>query len=137
MKDYYNNKKLAVNICILIIGIALWGLNFAGRLPSESWGTCGVVLVVIEAFRIAQNIKYRTDAEYKKKIDIEALDERNSYIRMKAWSVTGYVFVIGAAIISIALYLTGRNEAGQILSYCVCAEMLIYYVSYLILNRKY
>ena len=137
MKDYYNNKTLALNICILFFGIALWGLSFAEKLPSDSWGACGVILVVIEAFRTAQNIKYRTDAEYKKKIDIEALDERNSYIRMKAWSVTGYVFVIGAALISIVLYLTGKNEAGQILSYCVCAEMLIYYVSYLILGRKY
>ncbi len=137
MKDYYDNKKLTINICLMLIGIVLWVLAFAGKLPSSIWSTIGVTIVILEAFQIARNLRYRKDAEYKKKINIEAGDERNSYIRMKAWSYTGYFFVIGAAIISLILFVTGKEESGQIISYCMCAELVIFFVSYLILSRKY
>ena len=137
MKDYYDNKKLTINICLMLIGIVVWGLAFSGKLPSGYWDTLGVTLVIIEALQIARNLRYRKDAEYKKKIDIESGDERNSYIRLKAWSYTGYLFVIGAALISLILYIAGKEEIGRILSYCMCAELVIFYVSYLILSRKY
>ncbi len=137
MKEYFDNKKLAINICLMLTGILLWGLTFSGKLPSGYWDTLGVTLAVIEALQIARNLRYRKDTEYKKKIDIEFSDERNSYIRLKAWSYTGYLFVIGAAIVSLILFITGKEETGQILSYCMCAELVIFYVSYLVLSRKY
>ncbi len=137
MKQYYTNRKLVVNAVLLLAGIVIWTLAFLGKIPAEMWSGIGAALVVIEALQIRRNLKYRTDPEYKKKIDIEASDERNAYIRMKAWSWTGYIFILGAAAISLVLFLTGQTLAGQILNYCMCASLLIYYVTYLVLSRKY
>ena len=68
--------------------------------------------------------------------DIEYTDERNRYIRMKAWSWAGYLFVIGAAIVSIVLFIMKQTVYGQIISYCMCAILVLYWVSYIILQKK-
>ncbi|MDO4489012.1 MAG: hypothetical protein Q4B67_08020 [Eubacteriales bacterium] len=39
---------------------------------------------------------------------------------MKAWSWAGYIFVIGAAVVSLVLFVLGLKTYGQILSFCVC-----------------
>ncbi len=137
MKNYYNNKKLVINIALLITGIAIWVLAFMGKIPADLWSGIGAALIVIEVLQIMRNLKYQKDSEYKKKIDIEVSDERNSYIRMKAWSWAGYLFILGAAALSLVFFIRGQTQIGQVLCYCMCANLIIYYAAYLILSRKY
>lgn len=136
-KSYYNNKRLAISIMWIIIGIALLTLSVLEIVDSEFIGGFGGGAIAVGLLQLMRNIKYRTNSEYKNRVDIEAKDERNRYIQLKAWSWAGYVFVICSAIVSLVLYLTGNKEAGQIVSYCLCAELIFYYISFIIISRKY
>lgn len=134
---YFNNKKLVISIIWIIIGGTLFGLELAGIIESDIYSGIGGGLIGVGIVQLVRNIRYRNDKEYKNKIDIEANDERNGYIRSKAWAWTGYIFVMGAAIVALVMFITGNKEIGQIISFCMCAELVVYYVSYIILKRKY
>lgn len=134
---YYNTRKLAVSIMWVLIGIALLVLSFTEVLDDSIYSGMGGALIAVGVIQIIRNVKYHTNDEYKEKIDIAAEDERNSYIRMKAWSWAGYIFILAAAIVSLVLFVMNMNVYGQIVSYCLCSVLVIYWVAYLILQKKY
>ncbi|MBR3247093.1 MAG: hypothetical protein IKG03_01690, partial [Clostridiales bacterium] len=79
---YYDNKRLALSIFWTILGITLIILSFTEVLQSSLYGGMGGGLTVVGVFQIIRNLRYRKDAEYREKIDTEASDERNSFLRM-------------------------------------------------------
>lgn len=134
---YYNNKKLFMSFIWVIAGLGLWTLSFTGKIPSDVWSGIGGGLVGVGVLQIIRNLKYRNNPKYKQKIDIELNDERNRYLRMKAWSWTGYTFVMVSAVISMILLITGEKTISQTLGLCMCAELAIYYISYIVVSKKY
>lgn len=133
---YYNKRKMLVSLLWVIIGITLIVLDFLGVIDNPIYSGMGGGWLVIGVMQCYRNIKYHSNEEYKEKIDIEYSDERNRYIRMKAWSWAGYLFIIGAAIISIVLFVMQQTVYGQIISYCMCAVLILYWVSYIVLQKK-
>lgn len=134
---YYNNQKLLISSLWVVAGVALCAASFAGKLPSDMWSGMGGGLIGVGIVQIIRNLKYRSNPEYQQKIDIAANDERNRYLRMMAWSWTGYIFVIASAVISLILLIMGEKTISQILGLCMCAELVIYCVSYLAVGKKY
>lgn len=133
---YYNKRKLLVSILWIIIGAALIILEFVGVLDNPIYSGMGGGWLAIGIMQIYKNLKYHSNEEYKEKIDIGYSDERNRYIRMKAWAWAGYLFIIGAAIISVVLFIMKQIVYGQIISYCMCAILVLYWGSYMILQKK-
>ena len=134
---YYNNRKLLLNCVWVVTGIVLVVLSFMEKLPSDVWSGMGGGLIGVGLLQIVRNLKYRNNPEYQQKIDIAANDERNRYLRMMAWSWTGYIFVIGSAVVSLTLLIMGERIIAQILGLCMCAELMVYCISYLAVGRKY
>lgn len=134
---YYNKKKMIISIMWVIIGAALLVLDIIGVMDDPAYSGMGGALLVIGIMQIYKNLKYHSNEEYKEKIDIEYKDERNGYIRMKAWSWAGYLFIIGSAVVSIVLFVMKMTLIGQIISYCMCAVLVLYWISYLVLQKKY
>ena len=64
-------------------------------------------------------------------------DERNKFIRLKAWSWAGYLFVMIAAVGSIVFKLVGREDLMMFCSGAVCLVVVLYWVSYIVLKNKY
>lgn len=133
---YYNKRKLLVSVTWVVLGIILFILDAVGIIDNSIFSGMGGGFIGIGAIQIYKNLKYHSNEEYKEKVDIESTDERNRYIRMKAWSWAGYLFIIGAAIVSIVLYVTNQIAYGQILSYCICTVLVIYWIAYLVLQKK-
>ena len=101
---YYDKKKMLVSILWVIIGATLIILDFTGVVDNPIYSGMGGGWLAVGIMQIYKNLKYHSNEEYKEKIDIEYTDERNRYIRMKAWSWAGYLFIIGSAIICIGLF---------------------------------
>lgn len=133
---YYNKKKMAVSVFWVILGSALIILDAMGIIDNSICSGLGGGWIVIGIMQIYKNLKYHSDADYKEKIDVELSDERNRYIRMKAWAWAGYIFIIGAAIVSIVLFVMKQTAYGQIISYCMCSVLVFYWLSYILLQRK-
>lgn len=134
---YYNNKRLALSIFWVVAGIVLTVLTVSGTLDSTLFSGMGGGLVAVGALQVARNLKYRRDPAYREKVDVELKDERNSYLRMKSWSWAGYVVVLVEGIGVIVAMFLGQRTVQNVLSYSVCLIIFVYWLSYLILSKKY
>lgn len=134
---YYSNKKLALSIFWVIAGVTLMVLSIAEVLDSSLYSGMGGALTAVGALQIIRNLRYRKDPAYREKIDTEANDERNNWIRMKSWSWTGIVVVIVEGIAGIVAMILGERTIQLILSYSVCLILCVYWITWLILSRKY
>ena len=133
----YNNKRLALSIFWAVLGVVLIGLSIAEVLDSSLYSGMGGALTAVGALQIIRNLRYRKDDDYREKIDTEMSDERNSFLRMKSWAWTGYIVVLTEGIGVIAAMILGQHMIRQILSYSVCLILVVYWITYMILSRKY
>lgn len=132
----YNNRRLAISIFWVILGITLFVLATVGTLDETLWAGIGGGLVFVGVLQIAKNIRYRTNADYRENVNIAVKDERNKSIRLTAWAYAGYSFVIAACVVCVTLIVAGYQNQAHILGYCVCFFLVVYWVSYLVLQKK-
>ena len=132
---YYNNKKLALSIFWVVLGLTLLVLNLVGVLD-DLYSSMGIALIIVGGLQVWRNLKYRRDPEYREKIDIEAGDERNKTIRMQSWAWTGYLFILVAAIASVVAYFMGQLVVQQTLCYSICFMLVVYWLANVILNKR-
>lgn len=134
---YYNNKRLALSIFWAVVGLVLTVLSVTEVLDSSIYSGMGGGLMAVGVLQAIRNVKYRKDADYREKIDVEANDERNRFLRMKSWSWAGYIAILVESVGVIVAIILGEETVRLILSLSVCLILVAYWVSYLILSRKY
>ena len=132
----YDNKRLFLSIFWVTLGAVLLILAVTEKLDSLYAGMGGGLLVV-GALQIARNLRYRRDPAYREKIDTEVSDERNRFLRMKSWSWAGYIVVLVEAVGVVVASILGEETVRMVLSYSVCLILVAYWVSYLVLSKKY
>ena len=130
------NKRLIANITEIVIGIILVICGAVGILDSY-WSGMGSALIIVGGLMMIRQIRYSTNAEYKESVDVEIQDERNKFLRVKAWSWAGYFAVLIGAVASIVLRILGQNQLSQFAGLSVCLLMVLYWASYFILKKKY
>jgi hypothetical protein len=133
----YDNKRLALSIFWVVAGIALVVLSVMEVLDSSLYAGMGGGLAVVGVFQIVRNLKYRTNVEYREKVDVEVNDERNKYLRMKSWSWAGYITVLVEAIGVVVAMITGNHQLQITLAYSVCLITFSFWAAYMVLSRKY
>ena len=134
---YYNNKKLALSVFWVVVGVTLMALSVAEVLDAPQYAGMGGALTAVGVMQIIRNLRYRRDETYREKIDVEAKDERNGFLRMKSWSWAGYVAVLAEGVGAIVAMVMGERTVQLTLSYCVCGLIFTYWVAYLIVRKKY
>ena len=132
-----NNRRLVLSIFWVVLGLVLVVLSIAEVLDSSVYAGMGGALTAVGALQVIRNLRYRGNEEYREKVDTEVNDERNRFLRMKSWSWTGYIVVMIEGIGCIAAMILGEHMIQKILSYSVCLMLCVYWISYLILSRKY
>ena len=120
----------------LVLGLPLIGLSIAGLVDSF-WSGMGSALVVIGACRLLRAHRLNKNEEYREKMETYATDERIHFLRTKAWSWAGYLFIICSAISVIVFKILGQDLLSQAASWSVCLMLVLYWVSYFILKKKY
>lgn len=131
-----DNKRFIASMIEIIIGIILMACSMFG-IVDEYWSSMGIAIFVVGIIFLIRQFKYKTNEEYREKYDIERKDERNRFIANKAWAWAGYLFVMITAVATIILKLTGREELMMMASGSVCLIMLLYWISYILLKKKY
>ena len=129
-------KRLIPLILEIVIGVALTVCGAVGLVDSY-WSGMGTALVFTGLIFMFRQVRYAKDQTYRESVDVEAKDERNRYIRTKAWAWAGYGFVMVSAVASIALKIAGLDTYSIIAGGSVCVLVLLYWLSYLILRKKY
>jgi len=132
-----NNKRLLLSVFWTVLGITLMILSIAEVLDDSVYSGMGGALTAVGALQLMRNLKYRRDPEYREKIDTELGDERNRFLQMKSWSWAGYIAVMVQAAASVAAYFMGQRTVQLVLWYSICLLVLAYWISWMILSRKY
>ncbi len=129
-------KHLIAYILTIAVGATLLTLGVAGVLDSF-WSGMGASLLVVSILRLAQLYLYNTDKAYQEKMDTEVADERNRFLRNKAWAWAGYLFVIIAAICTIVFKVMEQELLWQVTGLAMCLIVTLYWICFMILRRKY
>ena len=124
---YYNNKRLALSIFWAVVGLVLTVLSVTEVLDSSIYSGMGGGLMAVGVLQAIRNVKYRKDADYREKIDVEANDERNRFLRMKSWSWAVYIAILVEAAGVIVAIILGEETIRLILSFSVCLILVAYW----------
>ena len=131
-----HNRRIISCIIYIVFGVILMVLGVL-EVVDAFWSGMGGALIAMGAVRAIQAVRYSTDEAYREKRETELKDERNQFIRNKAWAWAGYLFVLIAAIATIAFRLLGQELLSVAAGFAVCILMLLYFVCHLALSRKY
>ena len=129
-------KRIILSFVWLILGAVLLGLGIA-EVVDEYWSGMGGGFLAVAILQLARFYRFRHDAEYRENVEIQTSDERNRFIRSKAWAWAGYLFILIAAVSSIALRVMGQELWAQAAGSGLCLMLVLYWVSYQVLRNKY
>ena len=130
------NYRFLLSFFWILLGTALCICNAAG-LIEDFWFSMGFALVLVGILQVIRQIRYRTNEEYREKFDTESNDERNRFLANKAWAWAGYLFVLTGGIGTIVFKLLGREDLMMMASGGVCLMICFYWISFLVLRKKY
>jgi len=130
------DKKIYLSILYIVLGALLFVLGGV-VIIDEFWSGFGASFFVVGVLLLIKQIRYRANKAYRENVDIAISDERNRFLHMKSWSWAGYLFIIISAAATIILKLLGYDELMMYASFNVCFVMILYWISYLYVRRKY
>ena len=134
------NRKVIVRAILaalyFIIGASI-GICGEFAFVDPSWSGMGTALIVIGAVQMIRIVRYNTNAQYKEETDTAVNDERNRFLAMKAWSWAGYLYVFIAAVGSVVFKLIHQEMLMFAASGSLCLILILYWISYFILRKKY
>ena len=130
-------KRLYIAVSYLALGIVL---NIAAAVTNSanpflsSFGSCMIVMGLVRILRHVRLV--RSDSAVKQQ-EIAETDERNLMIaeRARAWAFSFTVFGAGVAV--IVLSLLGYHNVALPFAWLVCGMILIYWICWHIIQRKY
>lgn len=131
-----NSTRLAVNIAEVVIGLTLAILGGTGVLD-EFWSGMGVAVLVVGSLFLIRQIRMFRNPDFREKREIEENDERNQFIAGKAWAWAGVTYVMIACAGTIVLKILGQDDLMMLASGSVCLMLVLYWVFWLIIRRKY
>ena len=132
----YGKKNLFFSIFWILLGFGLNIGYFAGRLD-DFWQSLGFTFIFVGALQLLRQRRYHTNEAFREKVDTANRDERNRFLANKAWAWTGYLFVLIAACGTLIFKLLDREDLMMLCSGAVCLMVLLYWVCYLCLKKKY
>lgn len=131
-----NDKRMVAYIVYIIFGVTLLVLGVL-EIVDSFWSGMGGALIAMGVVRMIQILRYNKDESYREKWDVETQDERNHFIRNKAWAWAGYLFVLIAAVCAIVFKLLGQELLSIAAGFAVSILVLLYWICYLVLKKKY
>lgn len=130
------DMRMYFSIAWLIIGLALIALSFAGKVD-EFWNGMGFGMAIIGVLQLLRTHRFMKNSAYREAVEIAETDERNHFIRSKAWAWAGYLFVIIVGISVVIFKIAGQDLLAHAACIAVCLLMVLYWIAYHVLKKKY
>lgn len=130
------DRRIIANALYIVLGVVLFGLGFADLLDAF-WSGMGGALISVGVVRTIHMLRYNNDEAYREEKEIEATDERNRFIRNKAWAWAAYLFMLITAVSTIVLKLLGQELLSIAAGFAICILLVLYWFCYLALRKKY
>lgn len=136
--DFEKKLKSRLNIGIgyIVAGIILIILYITKVIENEYLETFGILLVVMGILRIIQYKKITKNDETIKSREIAETDERNISIMYKAKSAAFSIYAIIACLSVVVFEVMEKPGYAKVSAISVYALIAIYWVSYVIYNKR-
>ncbi len=128
--------RLLVGIIYIVLGIAMAIVAVVSKTENQFISAFGFALTVIGIVRIRNYFLITKNDETLKKQEIIETDERNVSIVNKARSAAFTVYILLAGLSVIAMGLLNKMEISIWVSYSVALLVFIYWICYLIYQKK-
>ena len=130
------DKRIILTVLWLVLGTALF-VGGVLELVDPYWSGMGGGLLGVGIVQTIRRIRYKKDAAYREAVDVQNADERNKFLSSKAWAWAGYFYVMINGVAVVVLKIAGYDELSIWAAYSVCLILILYWLSYLCLRRKY
>lgn len=132
-------KKLKIRfytaVSYILIGLAMMAVGlWKGAEVSSSFG---LMFLVMGIARIRQYKRITATEESIKNREIAETDERNVMIYTQAKSLALNIYIFCICIAVIVLHLINQAELASILGFNLCLLLVIYWICYAIMRKKY
>lgn len=127
-------KATAIIFCVL--GAVLIAAAVITKTENPFISSYGLALAVVGIARLKQYYRITRSEESVRKREIAENDERNILIAQKAKSMAFFLFIVITGIAVIVLSLLKMQETAALISYPVCLLVVLYWISYVIYQKK-
>ncbi|MBQ4346991.1 MAG: hypothetical protein IJC39_00905 [Firmicutes bacterium] len=128
--------RLAMSVCFVILGAIMMAVLF--NAGSDGFlSVFSVVLVVSGAARIRKYLLILKNKDLLIKMETKETDERNVMLVDKARSIAFFAYIILSCVGIMFFHATGRAQQANIISSMLCIMLVIYWLSYFVLRKKY
>lgn len=131
-------SRLHLAAAYMAIGLVLTIVAFVAKTDNDFIPFFGIGLIANAILRFRQYRRITKDESTIKQQEIAEKDERNLMLLEKArsWAFGFYIWFTGTVLIVFAI-LGVHETLVQMISYSICLMVLIYWICYYILKRKY
>ena len=130
------DRRMYLSLFWLLLGAVLVVCSMTEVIDSY-WSGMGGGFAGVGIAQLIRHIRYRKNEEYREKVDVETNDERNRFLAGKAWAWAGYLFVLVSGVATIALKVLGQDQWSLAASCALCLLLVLYWIAYFVLKRKY
>ncbi len=131
-----SKKRLLYYSVLAVLALVLLVLSCLELLDSF-WAGMGGALLAVSAFRIVQVWRYCKDPAFAEQLKVKNTDERNRFLAERARSWTFYICILAEALAVIVLKLFALPDYSTLMGFLIGIQLVIYWVTYFILKRKY
>ena len=131
-----SKKRMIIQIVEIVAGVILLGLGVTGKVD-EFWSGMGGALIGVGAMRLVQMVRYQNNEAYRENVDTERSDERNRFLQMKSWQMAAGWFTMIAAVGTFVFKFAGKEDLMMLCSSAVCLLLVLYWICFLYLKKKY
>ena len=131
-----SKKRIVIQILEIAAGIILLGLGIAGKVD-EFWSGMGGALIGVGTMYLVQTVRYQKNEACRENVDMERSDERNKFLQMKSWQMAAGWFTMIAAVGTFVFKFAGKEDLMMLCSGAVCLLLVLYWICFLYLRKKY
>ena len=130
------DRRIVACMIYAVLGITLLCLGIA-EMVDAFWSGMGSALMVVGIVRLLRSYRLSRSETYREKREVAETDERFHFIRNKAWAWAGYLFIIICALSTIVFKLLNQDLLCMASGGAVCLMLVLFWVSFFILKKKY
>lgn len=116
---------LVVLGCLEVVAIDSYWIGLSGGLAGVS------------AMRLVQAARYAKDPAYAKRVEVSNSDERTAFVAGRSAALAFRLSIMVLAVLCVALYPLGQPVMARVLGFVMCGQLVVYWISYLVLMRRY
>jgi len=130
-------QRLSIAVFYVALGLVLIIAGAANHFENYFFFSFGIAMLIMGILRIIRYRQITRDDKTIRRQELVETDERNKMISERARSWVFSLSIMGAGILVIALNLLGHHDAALPFAWYVCGMVVLYWICWIIIRKKY